>query len=257
MMAGRRWSVMLTREGATSARRYQVRERRVLLGLVAALLLGATGLISLGRWSVSRTVPEVVATLQGNIDSLTEENARIVILAARLADLEYSYGRLREVMGGEVEPSARDILLPPVRSGPDPERQARTSSTIPAVWPLVEAGFITRSFGDSVPGEGSHIGLDIAVPVGSYVRSAGAGIVLEAANDREYGRFVKIEHDAGLTALYAHNSWTFVQPGDSVETGEVIALSGNTGRSTAPHLHLEIEQDGVAVDPLPYVVGRL
>ena len=256
-MAGRHWSVMLTRDSATSARRFRVAERRVVLGLATVLLIGGAGLIGLGRWSVRRTVPEAVAKLQGSIDSLTEENARVAILAARLADLEISYSRLREVMGGEVEPSARDILLPPVRFGSDLERQPQAGSTIPAVWPLVEAGFVTRSFGDSVPGEAPHVGLDIAVPVGSYVRSTGAGVVLEAAQDREYGRYVKVEHDEGLTALYAHNSWTFVVPGDSVETGEVIALSGNTGRSTAPHLHLEIEQGGVAVDPLPFVAGRL
>ena len=256
-MGGRHWSVMLTSDRATSARRFRVAERRAVLGLAAALLIGAAGLIGLGRWSVRRTVPETVAKLQGSIDSLTEENARVAVLAARLADLEVSYRRLRAVMGGEVEPSARDILLPPVRFGGDPERQGLAGSTIPAVWPLVEAGFITRTFGDSVPGEAPHIGLDIAVPVGSYVRSAGAGVVLEAAQDSEYGWFVRVEHDEELTALYAHNSWTFVVPGDSVETGEIIALSGNTGRSTAPHLHLEIEQGGVAVDPLPFVAGRL
>lgn len=256
-MTGRRWSVMLTRDGATSARQFQVSERRVVTGLAAVSLLCAIGLIGLGRWTVSRKVPETVATLQGSIDSLTEENAHIAILAARLSDLEGSYRRLRAVMGGEVEPSARDILLPPAGFGVGPERQAQPRSTIPAVWPLVEAGFITRSFGDTVPGEGPHVGLDIAVPVGSYVRSTGAGVVLDAADDAEYGRFVRVEHDEGITALYAHNSWTFVVPGDSVETGEIIALSGNTGRSTAPHLHLEIEQGGVAVDPLPFLAGRL
>ena len=128
---------------------------------------------------------------------------------------------------------------------------------MPAVWPLVEAGFITRAFGDSVPGEEPHVGLDIAVPVGSYVRSTGSGRVLEAAEDSEYGRFVRVEHDEDLTALYAHNSWTFVVAGDSVEAGEVIALSGNSGRSSAPHLHLEIKRRGEVVDPLPFVAGRL
>lgn len=256
-MAGRYWSVMLTRDNATSARRFRVAERQAVLVLGIALLIGAAGLIGVGRWSVRRIVPEAVAKLEGNIDSLRQENARVAVLAARLADLEVSYRRLRKVMGGEVAPSARDILLPPVQSGTGPERRAQTGSTIPAVWPLVEAGFITRTFGDSVPGEAPHVGLDIAVAVGSYVRSAGAGVVLEAARDREYGWFVRVGHDEGLTALYAHNSWTFVVPGDSVETGEVIALSGNTGRSSAPHLHFEIEQGGVAVDPLPFVAGRL
>ncbi len=76
-MAGRRWSVMLSRDGATSARRFRFTERRLVVGLVVALLLAATGLIGLGRWSVSRTVPQAVATLQGSLDSLTEETRHI------------------------------------------------------------------------------------------------------------------------------------------------------------------------------------
>lgn len=221
------------------------------------ILVVAVTLIGFGRWSAQRTTPEAVAALQSEVDSLRAENAQVVGLANRMADLEASYGRLRAVMSGDVEPSARDILLPLLPSGLDRPDPGETGGSVPVVWPLVEAGFITRAFGDSVPGEEPHVGLDIAVPVGSYVRSAGAGRVLEAAEDSEYGRFVRVEHDEGLTALYAHNSWTFVAAGDLVEAGEVIALSGNSGRSSAPHLHLEIERRGEAIDPLPFVAGRL
>ncbi|MDH3298205.1 MAG: M23 family metallopeptidase [Gemmatimonadota bacterium] len=256
-MRGRRWAVVVVRDGATAARRLHVSERRLALSLVAILLVGTTGLIGLGRWTVRRSVPEKVASLEQELDSLRAENARIALLAARLAELETSYGRLREVMGGELEPSARDILLPDIRTDGKTVSGRPVGRAGPTVWPLVEAGFITRTFGDTVPGEGVHVGLDIAVPVGSYVRSTGTGVVSEAGEDREYGWFVRVEHEGGLTALYAHNSWTFVLAGDSVEAGEVIALSGNTGRSTAPHLHLEIERDGVSVDPLPFVAGRL
>ena len=101
------------------------------------------------------------------------------------------------------------------------------------------------------------MGLDIAVPSGSYIRAAGTGIVDDAGQDVQYGRYVRISHGEGLRSLYAHASWVFVAEGDSVGAGEVIALSGNTGRSTAPHLHLEIEQDGEPVDPMPWVSGRL
>jgi murein DD-endopeptidase MepM/ murein hydrolase activator NlpD len=222
-----------------------------------ATLVLAGVLIGIGRWSAQRGTPAAVAVLQGEVDSLRAENAQVALLANRMADLETSYSRLRAVMSGEVEPSARDILLPLVPSRLDRRGPRETGGSVPAVWPLVEAGFITRAFGDSVPGEEPHVGLDIAVPVGSYVRSTGSGRVLEAAEDSEYGRFVRVEHDEELTALYAHNSWTFVAAGDSVEAGEVIALSGNSGRSSAPHLHLEITRRGEAVDPLPFVSGRL
>jgi murein DD-endopeptidase MepM/ murein hydrolase activator NlpD len=89
--------------------------------------------------------------------------------------------------------------------------------------------------------------------VGSYVRTTQGGVVLETGDDAAYGLYVKVMHDAGISSLYAHNSWLFVSAGDSVEIGEVIALSGNSGRSTAPHLHVEIEREGLAVDPLAYL----
>ena len=75
----------------------------------------------------------------------------------------------------------------------------------------------------------------------------------ETGDDAEYGLFVKVAHDDEISSLYAHNSWLFASVGDSVEMGEVIALSGNSGRSTAPHLHLEIEREGLQVDPLEYL----
>jgi murein DD-endopeptidase MepM/ murein hydrolase activator NlpD len=77
--------------------------------------------------------------------------------------------------------------------------------------------------------------------------------VEETGDDVAYGLFVKVAHDDEISSLYAHNSWLFVSAGDSVEIGEVIALSGNSGRSTAPHLHVEIEREGALVDPLEYL----
>lgn len=256
-MPVRRWSVLVTRDGDVAARRFHVSARR-LVGSVAAIgLVLAAAAFWLGWQTGHARADAHVSELSGRVDSLTEENAKVVTIAARLEQLESSYQRLRAVMGGEVAPSARDILLPPVRSDREdrPGTQAETGQ--PGLWPLVESGFITRSFGDSVPGEGPHAGLDIAIPVGSYVRAAGAGIVAESGADAEYGRYVRIEHPNGIQSLYAHNSWTFVAAGDSVAAGEVIALSGNTGRSTAPHLHLEIQRGGTRVDPLPFISNRL
>lgn len=255
-MAHRRWSILVTREGETSPRRYRPPIRALILGLGALLLLLAAGAFWLGRSSGVDERNDRLVALQGTIDSLTEENAKVVALAERMEQLEASYERLRAVMGGQVAPSARDILLPPVRSSGGAESPPAATEGRPALWPLVESGFVTRSFGDTVPGEGPHAGLDIAVPVGSYVRSSAPGRVLGVGDDREYGRFVRIEHADDFRSLYAHNSWTFVSVGDSVEAGEVIALSGNTGRSTAPHLHLEIERSGTRVDPLPFVSDR-
>lgn len=256
-MPKRRWSILMTREGDASSRRFRLSARQVVVWVgVAAALLGS-GVFWFGYRSGLVAADARAAELQAHVDSLTEENTKIVALATRMEEIESAYERLRAVMGGDVAPSARDVLLPPVRRDGGGDDALRPAQGRPTLWPLVEAGFVTRSFGDTVPGEGAHPGLDIAVPVGSYVRSTGPGVVVEAGEDEVYGRYVQIEHTEDFRSLYAHNSWTFVSPGDSVEAGEVIALSGNTGRSTAPHLHLEIVQGGTRVDPLPFVSERL
>jgi murein DD-endopeptidase MepM/ murein hydrolase activator NlpD len=256
-----RWNVFLVREGEARSHRFVLGPSRLLL-LGFLLAAGLAGSFAAGRWAASLETPERVAELEARIDSLRGETAKIERLAAALTEMERSYDQLRGVMTGEVEPSAGDILLPALGSSEARDRNSESLAARfepgPRLWPLVEPGFVTRAFGDtSSIRDGGHVGLDIAVPSGSYIRASGAGVVEEAGEDREYGRYVQIAHGDGLRSLYAHASWVFAERGDTVEAGEVIALSGNTGRSTAPHLHLEIEQDGDTVDPLPWVSDRL
>lgn len=255
-----RLSVHLIRDDGTSSRRFSVSPKRLggLAALVVALLAGTC----VAGWTMSSLrTPSRVAELEGRVDSLRAETAKVHAIAAELARIEASYERLRQVMGAEVEPSGRDILLPTVDSpgrGSGESRRSAEQVRGPVLWPLVEAGFVTRAFGDtSAIREGGHAGLDVAIPSGSYVRAAGPGVVVETGADREYGRYIRIDHGDGIRSLYAHASWVFPSQGDTVEAGEVIALSGSTGRSTAPHLHLEIERNGRLEDPLPWVTGRL
>jgi murein DD-endopeptidase MepM/ murein hydrolase activator NlpD len=256
-----RWTVLLTREGEAQSHRFALSPIRI-GGLAVALALGLAGAFQAGRWAAALETPKQVADLEMRVDSLRGETGRVEQLALALERMENSYERLRRVMTGEVEPSAGDVLLPAVGTsdGQDSESSRRldTSEPGPRLWPLVEPGFVTRAFGDtSSLRDGGHVGLDIAVPSGSYIRASGAGLVEDSGEDREYGRYLRIAHGDGVRSLYAHASWVFATEGDTVEAGEVIALSGNTGRSTAPHLHLEIEEDGEPVDPLPWVSGRL
>jgi murein DD-endopeptidase MepM/ murein hydrolase activator NlpD len=99
----------------------------------------------------------------------------------------------------------------------------------------------------------AHPGIDIAVSVGSLVRASGGAIVRQAGEDPEYGFFVLLDHSEDYQTMYGHLSRILVTPGATVETGEVIGLSGNSGRSTAPHLHFEIRQRGQSLDPLTMV----
>lgn len=105
-------------------------------------------------------------------------------------------------------------------------------------------GVVTSGVGWRVDPFGSgklafHRGIDIAVPVGTPVRSTRKGRVVFAGQRRGYGATVIVEHGNGDRTMYGHNSVVKVQLGDLVESGTVLALSGNTGRSTGPHVHYE------------------
>lgn len=98
-----------------------------------------------------------------------------------------------------------------------------------------------------------HKGVDWACPVGTTVYASCGGTVIQASYNGGYGNNVVISHPDGRMTRYAHNSKLLVKVGQKVEQGEPIALSGNTGRSTGPHVHFEIYINGVAVNPLKYI----
>lgn len=114
-------------------------------------------------------------------------------------------------------------------------------------WP-VEAGVVSSKYG---PRWGKmHKGLDIAADVGEPVLAIAGGDVIYAGDGLHgYGNVVIIQHDRQMTSLYAHNSEIKVHQGDHVKQGVVIALLGNTGHSTGPHVHFEIREGDSAVDP--------
>jgi len=102
-------------------------------------------------------------------------------------------------------------------------------------------------------GEG-HTGLDMGVPLGTLVRAVKDGKVLFVRYKQTgYGYHVAIDHGGGMVTMYAHCSEILVTEGQTVTAGDVIAKSGSTGRSTGPHLHLEVIQDGVPQNPRSYL----
>lgn len=98
-----------------------------------------------------------------------------------------------------------------------------------------------------------HAGIDFGAPEGTKVSSVAAGVVNWAGRHPEYGNMVEIRHGNGLVTRYAHNKTLLVKAGDVVKKGQVIALSGTTGRSTAPHVHFEVYKNGRVVDPASYI----
>ncbi|QSX73467.1 M23 family metallopeptidase [Lysobacter arenosi] len=100
-----------------------------------------------------------------------------------------------------------------------------------------------------------HNGIDFAAPPGTSVHATADGIVARATYSKDYGNLVLIDHGDGCSTLYAHNERLLVRTGEPILAGQPIALVGSSGRSTGPHLHFEVRQDGVRVDPQEYVAG--
>ncbi len=113
-----------------------------------------------------------------------------------------------------------------------------------------EWGRITSGFGYRPQFKRMHKGIDVAMSVGDTVRVALPGVVERVAYEAKgYGHYIIVRHDDGMETRYAHLSSALVGVGKRVMAGEPIALSGNTGNSTGPHLHFETRYNGVAVDP--------
>jgi len=157
------------------------------------------------------------------------------------------------LLGADAPVGGNAPVLPPLRDTtktPSREEEPPATTALIDLWPLQVAGFITRALAD---GRSEHPGLDIAVPRNSYIRAAGPGTVRAAGIHDVYGRYIVLDHGEQLQTVYGHASTLFVTAGDRVRRGQVIALSGSTGRSTAPHLHFEVRRDGRPVDPFTFV----
>jgi murein DD-endopeptidase MepM/ murein hydrolase activator NlpD len=99
-----------------------------------------------------------------------------------------------------------------------------------------------------------HEGIDVTAPMGSPIEAPAAGVVLQAGWESGYGNTVTIDHGYGIVTKFAHASKILVRAGQRVARGQRIALVGNTGLATAPHLHYEVHVNGRPVDPLRYVM---
>lgn len=103
-----------------------------------------------------------------------------------------------------------------------------------------------------------HYGVDFTAPIGTPIYATGNGVVVRVErNNYGYGRMVVIDHGYGYQTLYAHMSDSDVYRGQKVKRGEIIGMVGNTGTSTAPHLHYEIHRNGRAVNPVYYFYNDL
>jgi murein DD-endopeptidase MepM/ murein hydrolase activator NlpD len=174
----------------------------------------------------------------------TTSTALSNVLSTSFISPEDTFGVLRTLLQG------LEIRLGSVRKAL--ERQEALAAATPSIWPA--HGWLTGTFGgrsDPFTGErGFHQGLDIATEKGQPVYATADGRVDAATYTGDYGNFIVLRHDFGLSTRYGHLSGFRVRPGASVKRGDIIGLVGSTGRSTGAHLHYEILASGRLINPL-------
>jgi murein DD-endopeptidase MepM/ murein hydrolase activator NlpD len=272
--ATRAVTIVVHADGDLESKQYRIPRIALVLGKWGAGAIAVSVVLFFAfAGPISRNAARVPG-LEREVARLRVENSRVQQLASALNRAEANYQELRQVLGMKAPPPpppptattrggtavARTTdLTAPMRavavraSLPGAVHRFETGATIPKHWPLDVEGFVTR--GQVRPGvvDESHPGIDIAVPLGTPVRASGGGTVTAAGYDADYGLFVLLRHPAGYETMYGHLSRLIAAEGDDVQAGQVIGLSGNSGRSTAPHLHFEIRHDDKSVDPLDLV----
>ncbi|TRD11239.1 M23 family metallopeptidase [Erythrobacter insulae] len=143
------------------------------------------------------------------------------------------------------------------RAGPGSPVTEQPVVSVPSRMPLAGAK-LTSGYGmrnhPVLRRRARHKGVDLAAPTGTPVYATADGIIERADWFSSYGLYISIDHGSDLETRYAHMSKLAVAAGDTVRKGDVIGYVGSTGRSTGPHLHYEVRLDGVAVNPIPYMV---
>ncbi|MDR0787319.1 MAG: M23 family metallopeptidase [Gemmatimonadota bacterium] len=232
----------------SATRSFEISYTRLNVAVLVVLLMGAVWVGTIVSWAFVGARAARVSGLEDEVGRLQTELMQVQELAGSLRRLETQYTRMRDVLGANRPSDPTSIWIPAI-DGPSLSDTAADSSTalVPTSWPLTQRGYITQEHLGKIPGE--HPGIDIAVPEGNYIRASGGGVVTEAGEDQIYGKYVRIRHADGYETVYGHASDLFVTRDDEVARHQVIALTGNTGSSTAPHLHFEVWKDGVPVDP--------
>ncbi len=207
---------------------------------------------------------EKVASGQQAEEKLLEEKE-----AQLQMEIEESQNMLKEIEGQidsfqalyEEEEVARIELekqIAELQEELEKQQQSNVQGSGRFVWPATSY-IVTSPFGTRLhPVYGyylTHYGVDIGAGYGTEIYAADSGTVIASEYSSSYGYYIVIDHGNGYTTLYGHMSELIASVGEGVSQGEVIGLVGSTGVSTGPHLHFEIRDCGVCIDPLDFFSG--
>jgi outer membrane murein-binding lipoprotein Lpp len=253
--------IHVQRESGLANRTLIFTQRQVRLFRIGAIVLGSLILIGAVSWFFLAAQAARVPYLTRRVDQLQHDVSRLDTLQHSLNELAARFQQVQHMMGSSSMTPAgalatealAKIKTPPVTAvAPTPgatTSSATTSSAtssgapdsiaLPDQWPLPVAGTLLPS---------SPPTLEIAVPLNTPVRAAGAGLIVEVSDDSTLGKIIRIAHRSGYETVYGGASEVRVSKGQRVAAGTVIALSGDAPATLEPHLHFEMRRHGVAID---------
>lgn len=253
--------IHVQRESGLANRTIIFSQRQVRLFRAGAIIVGSLIAIGAVSWVFLAAQAARVPLLTRRVASLQHDVARVDTLQRSLNELAARFQQVQHMMGGTAAPTAISAAanattsnatppaVPPTNIAKSTALPAAANATTtasadsgppPDLWPLPVAGTL-------LPSTAAHV-LEVAVPLGTPVRAAGAGLVVEVADDSTLGKLVRIAHHSGYETIYAGASEVRVAKGDHVAAGAVIALSGDAPGTLEPHLHFEMRRHGVAID---------
>ena len=272
-------SVLIIPDGNDQTFEYRLNTKLCKLVLFVGLLfVGGAILGTATHWKVVRLTHQA-ERLQRENDFLWQENAKVIQLQQTLSEMREIDQRLKKMAGSQstlddqslTEESitrendvvnrshGMDVALRPGNRYTESqtafasERSEQSLRRRPSLWPV--QGWVTAEFSSGFSPFGKkHFGIDIAAPTDSPVKAAADGLVKFVDWTEDLGNLIIIEHDESFSTRYGHNSRVLVNQGEQVRRGQTIAFVGSSGRSTAPHLHFEIWEDGRPVNPRDYLI---
>jgi len=198
--------------------------------------------------------PRVLAheELVDRYDILLSERTQVMDLMRDLNRVKHMDAFVRKSLGADMkftpEPTELDSSKEAIGKIDDSNIFLSFSENLPSVLPV--DGFVTRDMNEiSAFTYENHYGLDLAVKTGDPVKATASGFIIYSGWTYNMGNYIILYHGNGYFSIYGHNQQNLVDQRDYVKRGDVIALAGNTGISSGPHLHFEVWKDGRAIDP--------
>ena len=254
MTSNRKYTVLLMSEDGEETRRFRISQRGYRLAIIVTLLVVATGISSVFFFT-----PRVIdyEKMKSQHTILMKERLKLAAMLRDLKRIREMDSYIRQSLGMDLEVAlqreAVDTLGSESGQGYRENIPLSFRENIPSYMPA--EGFISQDYSKSpLSRSEDHLGLDIAAKAGSAIHATASGLVVFSGWAYGYGNLVIVFHGDGYFSLYGHNQRNLVEERQRIGRGDVLALVGESGLSSGPHLHFEIWENGNPVDPRKYII---